>query len=68
MYLNIDRKKIAERSLKYRALHNLSQRDFAKKLGISNKTLSSIENADDKLVTELAYFKLDVKLKELEEK
>lgn len=45
----INREEVANLAIKYRAENNLSQRDLAKKLNISNKTLCHIENENEKV-------------------
>jgi transcriptional regulator with XRE-family HTH domain len=58
---------VSDKLLNYRAKKNLTQKDLAAKLKISNRTISLIENQDDE-ITILTLLKVKFRLEDLEEK
>ena len=54
---------VAKLAITYRIKNNLTQKELAKKLNISNKTLCHIEN-EDKSVRNFTLQKVGMKLKE----
>lgn len=60
------RKIMAEKILNYRAANNYTQKEMAKKLKTSNKTISQIEKQNEKTAL-ITLLKLKMRLQDLEE-